>query len=78
MVKVPAASIAAAGAVSEAFCRIIGKAAIFNRDKARELLASGWLCETEAAERDLGFIAETPLERGLTDTAKWYRTHGWL
>jgi nucleoside-diphosphate-sugar epimerase len=49
-----------------------------NFTKARELLAPGWLCETEAARRDLEFEAEVPLERGLAETAAWYREHGWI
>src|SRR5690606_24743334 len=53
-------------------------ATIFNRDKARELLAPGWLCETEAARRDLGFEARIPLPQGLAETAAWYRAAGWL
>jgi nucleoside-diphosphate-sugar epimerase len=70
--------IAAAGTVSEGLGRLIGRPSIFSRDKARELLAPGWLCETEAARRDLGFEAAIPLERGLAETAVWYREHGWL
>ena len=78
LVKVPAALISAAGAVTEVASRITGKPSIFSRDKARELLAPGWLCETERARLDLGFEAEIPLERGLAETAEWYRTQGWL
>ncbi len=78
LVSLPAPVLKAAGAVSEAVGRIIGRPSIFSRDKARELLAPGWLCETEAARRDLGFEAEVPLERGLAETAAWYREHGWL
>ena len=78
LVTVPAGLIAAAGAVSEGVGRLMGRPSIFSRDKARELLAPGWLCETEAARRDLGFEAAIPLERGLAETAVWYREHGWL
>jgi dihydroflavonol-4-reductase len=78
LVTVPAGLIAAAGAVSEGLGRLMGRPSIFSRDKARELLAPGWLCETEAARRDLGFEAAIPLERGLAETAVWYREHGWL
>ena len=78
LVTIPAGLIAAAGAISEGVGRLIGRPSIFSRDKARELLAPGWLCETEAARRDLGFVAAIPLERGLAETAVWYREHGWL
>ncbi|MGH7467493.1 MAG: NAD-dependent epimerase/dehydratase family protein [Longimicrobiales bacterium] len=78
LVKVPAALITAAAVLSEGWGKLIRQPSIFSRDKARELLAPGWLCETEAAQRDIGFRTEIPLEQGLSETAKWYRAHGWL
>lgn len=77
-VKVPAWLVRAAAAISEFGAAAIGHATIFNREKAREMLAPGWLCETEAAKRDLGFEGRIPLPVGLTGTAAWYREHGWL
>jgi nucleoside-diphosphate-sugar epimerase len=58
--------------------RLAGRSTLFNRDKARELLAPGWLCETERARRELGFVPELGLAEGLRETARWYRAHGWL
>jgi dihydroflavonol-4-reductase len=77
-VRVPQWIVQAAAAVSELAAGSIGRATIFNREKARELLAPGWLCETEAAKRDLGFEGRIPLSVGLTGTAAWYREQGWL
>ena len=78
VVRVPAPLIAMAAGVSETVAGWFGKSTIFNRDKARELLAPGWLCETELAHRDFGFEAHIPLQAGLAETAKWYFDHGWL
>lgn len=77
-VRVPPAVVKAAAAASEFGAGLVGRATIFNRDKARELLAPAWLCDTSAAARDLGFVARTPLPAGLNETAAWYRAHGWL
>lgn len=68
----------AAAAASELGAGLLGRATIFNRDKARELLAPGWLCDTVTAERELGFVARIPLEAGLKETAEWYHSRGWL
>ena len=76
--RVPGPLIAAAAAVSETVAGLLGRSTIFNRDKARELLAPGWLCETELARRELGFETQIPLQAGLNETAKWYRANGWL
>ena len=77
-VRIPATAFLVAGAVSEFAGAATGRAVLFNRDKARELLAPGWLCETDAARNRFGFTAEIDLERGLAETAEWYRANGWL
>jgi nucleoside-diphosphate-sugar epimerase len=77
-VRVPVALINAAAALSEAAAGLIGRSTIFNRDKARELMAPAWLCETESARQELGFETRIPLADGLTSTAQWYRAHDWL
>jgi nucleoside-diphosphate-sugar epimerase len=77
-VRIPAWLVQAAATMSELGAATVGRATIFNREKAREMLAPGWLCETEAAKRDLGFEGRIPLPVGLTGTAAWYREHGWL
>lgn len=78
IVRVPGPLIALAAGISETAAGMFGKSTIFNRDKARELLAPGWLCETELAHHDFGFEAHIPLQAGLAETAKWYFDHGWL
>lgn len=78
VIPIPASLIAVAAAVSEGAAGLVGGSTMFNRDKARELLAPGWLCETDAAKEKLGFVARTPLAEGLKATARWYRNEGWL
>jgi dihydroflavonol-4-reductase len=77
-VRVPHWGVRAAAAVSERWAGRTGRATIFNREKATELLAPGWLCETETARRELGFAVRIPLPEGLMQTAAWYREQGWL
>lgn len=77
-VRLPAAIFNAAAALSETASAAAGRSTVFNRDKARELLAPGWLCETDTARRVLGFDARIPLGQGLRQTAQWYRAEGWL
>jgi dihydroflavonol-4-reductase len=77
-VRIPVSLITGAAALSETAAGLIGRSTIFNRDKARELLAPGWLCETDSALDELGFQARTPLPVGIASTAQWYRSNGWL
>lgn len=76
-VPVPAGVVMAAATVSEGIGRVTRRPAIFDREKARELLAS-WRCETDTARRELGFEASVPLPEGLRRTVAWYRSRGWL
>src|SRR5690606_18980946 len=78
VVPVPAPLVRVAGWASETVGRATGRASIFDRDKAREMLAPGWLCEVEPARRRLGFESRIPLPEGLGGTAQWYRNEGWL
>jgi nucleoside-diphosphate-sugar epimerase len=64
--------------VAGAASRALGRAPLLDRDKANELLASGWACSSEALRRDAGWTAETPLDRGFAETARAYREAGWL
>ena len=78
ILRVPGPVIVAAAVASETIMGLVGKSTIFNREKARELLAPDWLCETELARRDFGFEAQIPLQAGFNETANWYKLHGWL
>lgn len=75
---IPHAVMHVAGALSEAGASISGRPTLFNRDKVRELLAPGWLCETESLRRATGFEARIALAEGLARTARWYRERGWI
>ncbi len=76
-VPVPGAVVKLAAAVTEGYARLVRRPVIFDREKAKELLAE-WLCETAAARQDLDFEAAVPLADGLRETAEWYRRRGWL
>lgn len=78
VVRVPAGLVAGAAALSELAARAVGRETILNRERVREFLAPAWLCETEAARRELGFEARIPLAEGLAQTAEWYRAQRWL
>ena len=67
-----------AARLSEWYGRLSRTSVIFNRDKVRELRASHWACSSERAAEELGFRPAYDLERGVRETASWYREQGWL
>ncbi|NLO91835.1 MAG: hypothetical protein GX410_07585, partial [Elusimicrobia bacterium] len=68
MISVPALPLSIAGFLSEKGAALLGKTALFNRDKARESLAGHWICSPAKWEKAAGFASWTPLERGLAAT----------
>lgn len=76
-VPVPGPVVKLMAAVSEGVARVTRRPVIFDRDKAKEMLAE-WLCDTASARRELEFEAAVPLAEGLQGTADWYRATGWL
>ncbi len=66
------------GAAAGAAASFSGKPGLLNRDKAGELVQDYWVCSPEAAARDFGFTAATPLGEGVAKTIAWYRREGWM
>ena len=58
--------------------RATGKPGIISPDKVAEARCSAWLCDSTRAAEELGFVARTPLEKGLAETLGWYKEAGWL
>jgi nucleoside-diphosphate-sugar epimerase len=74
-VGIPTAGLHACAALMET---LTGGRSIFNRDKAGEMTAAGWACDTGGAEKGLGWTAKVGHVDGLLETARWYRQEGWI
>ncbi len=77
-VRLPGPLVRGALGVGGFLARGLGEAPLLDGDKARELLATGWVCSSAALRRDAGWEAQTSLEEGLAGTARAYREAGWL
>lgn len=64
--------------LSEAGAFIARQPTQFTRQKVSEMSKRYWTVSAEAARRDFGFACEYSLERGVAETARWYRKNGWL
>jgi hypothetical protein len=56
----------------------LGRSAVFNREKAEEMLAPAWVCELAGSEALLPPEDATPLSDGIAETVRWYKRQGWL
>lgn len=66
------------GGMMEGIGQLRRKPSIFNWDKIREAVASGWECSDEKLRRDVGYLPAAPIEQRFAETAAWYREQGWL
>ncbi len=77
LLSVPDFAVRLAGAAETVREVLTKRSRPFNADKAKELLAGEWLCET-GLEKELDLAPPVPLEAGLRAAWEWYRHHGWL
>jgi len=62
----------------EASSRLTKKPALLNRQKIREIRQKAWVCSAMKLKKDADYICPTPVEKGIAETAAWYRENGWL
>jgi nucleoside-diphosphate-sugar epimerase len=77
-VALPPALVRTAAAVTQGAAGLFGITPAFNREKAEEMLAEGWVCDLAGSDALLPADAATPLEEGMRRTVDWYRAEGWL
>jgi nucleoside-diphosphate-sugar epimerase len=78
LVSVPASLAWGIAVAAEACARLRGAAAILNRERMRELVQHRWVCDVSRAVTDLGFHPCYGVDRGVAETAAWYRGAGWI
>ncbi|MCS7035554.1 MAG: NAD(P)-dependent oxidoreductase [Saprospiraceae bacterium] len=76
--RLPLAGVQAIAALSEWAGKWQGKMPALNREKLRELGGANWHCDTSETFSLLNFQPQYDLYRGMEETVKWYRQHGWL
>ena len=77
-VSLPVAVAQGVAAAAELGAALRRRAAVLNRERVREMSQARWVCDPAPATRELGFQPEYPLERGVPETAEWYREARWL
>lgn len=63
---------------NEAGAYILNEPAMVTRQKVREMSQRYWTVSSQAAKNDFGFQCRYDLERGMAETAKWYKEQGWI
>jgi nucleoside-diphosphate-sugar epimerase len=77
-IYVPELMVSALGHGADALSLLTGRKLPLNRKLARQLLAPGWTCSIEKAQRMLGYQPKVSLHDSVRRTVKGYLRAGWL
>jgi len=77
-VPLPEAVLKALGSGADVVSRMTGKKLKLSRKLAQQLLAPGWTCSIEKAQRVLGYQPKVSLRESAQRSAEGYRRAGWL
>jgi dihydroflavonol-4-reductase len=77
-IRLPLPGIWVVAACTELVSRLTRRPDYVNFDRARELTGGHWICSSEKAHRDLGFVPGASLSQRIEQTAQWYKENGWM
>ena len=77
-VKVPLLLLNFISILTEAAAKITRQAPTLNRQRVRDLKQRFWICDSTKAQKELGYRPTYLLQKGMQETADWYRANGWL
>ena len=76
--RIPLGLVYIACRCSEWIGRCLKKSMTLNTDKYKILKQRNWICDTTPLQKELGFLPAYPLQKGLEESIRWYKEHGWL
>jgi nucleoside-diphosphate-sugar epimerase len=77
-IPLPPALLRGAGAIGGGVAKLLGRVAMANAGKVRELLHEDWALSGAECLREPGSEPSFTLTGGFADAARWYRVEGWL
>jgi len=76
--QLPVAFVKLIARISQVYSSLNNKASALNVEKLNELMAVSWNCDIELAKAELGYYPQYNLEKGVTETLRWYKANKWL
>ena len=55
-----------------------GRSSTLNSDKYKIMKQRNWQCDISPVMKELGYVPEYDLEKGVRETIAWYKNEGWL
>ncbi|MCD7971357.1 MAG: NAD(P)-dependent oxidoreductase [Candidatus Azobacteroides sp.] len=76
--KMPLPVVKAVSLISEKIASVSGKTSTLNSDKYNIFRQRNWKCDISNLKKDLHYLPEYDLRKGVAETTKWYKEQGWL
>jgi dihydroflavonol-4-reductase len=77
-IAVPPFVVRMAGEISGLYSALTHRALLLSRDKIEAMKHRYWLVSDQRARSELGYRPPYSTEQGIIETARWYRSAGWL
>lgn len=77
-IKAPVWLLKVISLCAEWLSHITKKPSTLNGDKFKIMKQRNWLCDTSPIEKELGFVVDYPLDKGVRETIEWYKKEKWL
>lgn len=77
-ITIPEFSVRACALVADMVATARHRPGVFSRDKVREMVQPGWVCDIGKSRRLLGFEPRVTLDEGAALTFEWYKGAKWL
>lgn len=78
VIKLPYPILMTIAFISETIAKLTSSRPILTKGYIRSSRKNYWLHDVSAIKKELGFVADTPLQQGMHDIVKWYRDNGLL
>lgn len=77
-IKVPLCLLKIISVMSENISKITKKPSTLNGDKYKIMKQRNWECDIEPLRKDMQFVPQYNLKKGLQESIEWYKNNGWL
>ena len=77
-VKCPLIVLKVISLLAEFIATRSGKSSTLNSDKYKIMKQRNWQCDISPVMKELGYVPEYDLEKGVHETIAWYKNEGWL
>lgn len=77
-IKCPLFGLKIISIIAEFFASLLGKTSTLNHDKYKIMKQRNWKCDITPAIKELEYVPEYPLERGVKEIVTWYKKERWL